>query len=48
MNPEFKNESIEIVAKKVSKEIGCSLLVAVSKMQSAAARHENNELLDDL
>ncbi len=45
---EFKNEALELVVESVAKEIGCSTIEAISKMQAQCVTSGNDELLEDL
>ncbi|CAM0014739.1 hypothetical protein VPHK453_0093 [Vibrio phage K453] len=44
----FKNTAIKTIAEQVSKELGCSLIEAVSKMQGTCVKNGNEEMLEDL
>ena len=43
-----KLEAIQIVVEKVAKELNIDLIEAASKMQSQAAKKNNEELITDL
>lgn len=45
---EFKLDALVLVVAEVAKEIGCSTMEAISKMQTQCVISGNEELLEDL